>query len=212
MKQKGWLYIGLFGGTGFAQLVVNAVAAWAPAYLERTFALTAELAGYRFGFAQVFAAVGGTFFMPMLFRWLASTGRTVIASRLPALISIAGALCVAASPFFGGSWGFLGGIAVGGFLLLGVANMTILILQPLVPAQMRATITAVGLIGVTGFGLGLGPVLAAVINSVAEETANPLGWGIAGVALVGMVGASFFYALAANRFASAMAGENQAPA
>jgi len=199
IRSKGMLFVGLFAGTGFAQLVANTMAAWSPTYLERTFGLTPEAAGVQFGIAQIFAAVGGTFFLPIFMRRLVARGRVLTASRIPAVFGGLGSAFVIVSVMLATPTGFLGSYAIGGFLLLGTANMSILILQPVLPAQMRATVTALGLICVTAFGLGFGPALAAVFQGFAGEGQNPLGFGIAGIAVAGIIGSAGFYSMAIKR-------------
>jgi MFS family permease len=205
VADHGTLYVGLFVGAGFTQLISYSIVAWAPTFLQRAHGLSVEQAGYAFGTVQLIAVVGGTLVVPSTIRYFMATGRSSFAAWLPTILSAIGAAFVAIAPFSGSSWSFLGLLMIGSFLLVGTGNSMLLFLQPIAPPRMRATLTAALLICISCFGLGIGPPLTAVFTQMAHGVPAPLGWGIAGVALVGLAGAVGCFWVSVGRLRTALA-------
>lgn len=199
VKERGWLYPGLFLGAGFTQLLGYTMIAWGPTFLQRNLGMSAAASGYGFGVAQFVAAVGGTLLIPLAVRRVATAGRFGFASRMPAAMAGFGALVVLAGPFAGSAYGFLGCYMIGGFFLVGTANMCLLIIQPAVPANIRALLTACGMICISSLGLGAGPPIAAAIAD-AMGGDHGLGLGIAGVAVIALAGSLFMLTMATRPF------------
>ena len=198
------LFGGLFGGAGAEQTIVYALIGWSPTLLNRQFGMSGPAAGTRLAVAQFVAAVGGTLLVPTLIRQAAGL-HAGWAARAVAVAAGTGALLVALATLTTTAGGFIVASAAGSFLLTGVTNAMIILVQPIAPPTMRATFTALLLICISSVGLGLGPPLAAAVAHRAGDGADALGIGLRAVALLGFVGATALFALAARPLALALA-------
>ena len=194
----------LFGGAGAAQTIVYALIGWSPTLLNRQFGMSGPAAGTRLAVAQFVAAVGGTLLVPTLIRHAAGL-HAGWAARAVAMAAGTGALLVALATLMTTAGGFIVASAAGSFLLTGVTNAMIILVQPIAPPTMRATFTALLLICISSVGLGLGPPLAAAVAHHAGDGADALGIGLRAVALLGFAGATALFALAARPLALALA-------
>jgi MFS family permease len=204
VQTGGWLYLGLFIGAGFDQVVFQGVAAWGPTYMQRVYGVTAAQAGYSFGVAQIIAGVGGALTLPILLRRLADAGHMSAASALPLGAAVFGALLLLLVPLMGSPEFFLIAYATGGFFLIGLCNAVIVALQYFAPPRMRATLTAMVLICISSFGLGVGPPLVAGAARLVLTSVQPLRWGLVINGLVGLVGCILFFGKAIRPFRSAL--------
>ena len=197
------LYGGLFGGAGAAQMVSYALIAWSPTLLQRKFDLLPAAAGTRLSIAQFVAAVGGTLLMPLLIRRLAVRRADAAAAVIPVASTLGGVL-IAMAMTAATVPAFLVISAAGSFLLIGSTNAVIILIQPIAPPTMRATLTALMLICISSIGLGVGPPLAAVIAQAAGGGPGALGVGVQAVAVLGLVAAAGLFALAVRPLGAAL--------
>ncbi|MEG3125987.1 MFS transporter [Sphingomonas sp. GB1N7] len=198
------LYAGLFVGAGAAQMISYAVLAWSVTLMERSFGLSSAVAGTRIGLATVVASVGGTLIVPTLFHKVMDRS-PVLASQIPAVATgIGGALIVVAATMSNAT-GFLFALTLGGFLLIGATNAVVILVQPLAPSEMRATLTALVLICISGVGMGLGPPAVAVAASWWGDAATSVAGGLGIVAAVGMIVAAGSFAMAIQPLCGALA-------
>lgn len=197
------LYGGLFGGAGAAQTIIYALIAWSPTLLQRKFDLLPAAAGTRLSIAQFVAAVGGTLLMPLLIRRLAAHRADAAAAVIPTASALGGVL-IATAMTAASVPAFLVISAAGSFLLIGSTNAVIILIQPVAPPTMRATLTALMLICISSIGLGVGPPLAAAIADAAGGGPGALGFGVQAVAFVGLVAAAGLFALAVRPLDAAL--------
>lgn len=198
------LYAGLFAGAGAAQMISYAMLAWSVTLLERSFGLSSGLAGTQMGLATVIASVGGTLIMPTLFHKVMSRD-PFTASRIPAAATAIGGSAIVAATCMPTAAGFLIALTAGGFLLIGATNAVVVLVQPLAPSPIRATLTALLLICISGVGMGLGPPAVAVAASLWGHGPDSVSGGLAIVAAVGMVVAAGSFAIAIGPLGNALA-------
>ena len=206
IKVRASLYGGLFLGAGLGQTCCNAVLAWGPTYLQRTYGYSVPASGYGFGVAQAFGAVAGTLVVPTLIDVLMCRRYYSMAALVPMFGAVAGSLLIAAAPFCRSPVYFLCAYALGAFLLIGASNSIIIILQQIAPPAFRATMTALSLICISSIGFGAGPPIVAVIARAASGATSPLAWGISIVAAASVVGALSLLWLAARPLRAALQG------
>ncbi|KQM14672.1 hypothetical protein ASE49_10870 [Novosphingobium sp. Leaf2] len=196
LRKERALYGGLFAGAGAAQLISYALIAWSAAHLSRSFGLASAEAGSWLGLSQFVSAVGGTIIVPFVIRIVAARNITV-ASLLPATGVIAAGILVVLSTISGNAHSFLILSTMGAFLLVGITNAILVLIQSTVPGSMRATVTSLLLICVSGIGLGLGPALVPMLGRIFPQAYGELSAGLMGVAFVGCaIGTGAFFVAA----------------
>ena len=193
------LYLALFAGAAAAQMLGYAMVAWSAALLGRNFGLDVKAAGLLLGAAHVFSAVGGTLTVPTVLRVLA-VRQPRLAGAVPLLAVLAGIALSLLALQSGALAAFLVLSAMGSFLVNGGINSIIILLQPIAPASMRATFTALLLICISSIGLGVGPPVAAYLG----ERLGGIAAGLSVLALVSAAGAGATLAIAVRPLAAAL--------
>jgi MFS family permease len=189
------LFLNMFIGAGLGQIVCNAAIAWGPTYLQRDFAYSVANSGYGFGLAQAFGAIGGTFTVAHVIRKLIERKRYELVSRTPVVGACIGCAIIIAGVATHNATFFLFAYAIGSFLLIGVNNAIIIILQVIVPGSVRATLTALAFICISSLALGIGPPLTAFL---AGQFGGHLAIGLVGTALCSLFGTLIFMSRAAK--------------
>lgn len=197
------LYAGLFVGAGAAQMISYAMLAWSVTLLERSFDLPSAIAGTHMGLGTVIASVGGTLIVPTLFNRVMNRD-PLMASRIPAIATATGGGMIVAAAAMPSATGFLIALTAGGFLLIGATNAVVVLVQPLAPSPIRATLTALLLICISGAGMGLGPPAVAIAASLGGRGAESVAGGLAIVAAVGTIVAAGSFAIAINPLGDAL--------
>jgi MFS family permease len=189
LRQNGRLYGGLFAGAAAAQMLSYAMIAWTPTLLAEAYRLNVKQAGLLLGMTNIFAGVGGTLTVPTAIRALAAHSPRW-AAHMPVAATVMGAALVVAALQMAALVPFLLLSTSGAFLVTGAINAIVVLIQPLAPARMRATFTALLLICISSIGLGIGPPAAAALSDRLGGTFAPgltlLGLGaivLAGTAL-----------------------------
>lgn len=201
LRANARFYGGLFAGAGAAQMLGYALAAWSLVLVQRTYGIDVKEAGLLLGVGNAFALVGGTLVMPTVFR-MAGAYSPQMGACLPAVAVASGMALIIIGLQSASLPVFLSLIAFGNFLVTGTVNAIQILIQPIAPPRMRATITALLLICISCFGLGLGPPLAAL---AAEFFGGGIGVGLTVLAVVDLVLAVGALALAARPLRDAFA-------
>lgn len=203
LRAHARLYGGLFAGSGAAQIIGYAYIAWAPAVMERSFALSGPASGARLSIANLIASVGGALIMPTILRLIARHS-PAMASGIPAAGTAVGALLLLAGTRVDDVLAFLLLLTSGMFLLGGSTNAVIILLQSIAPPRMRATFTALILVCVSTVGLGVGPPMAAYVADNFASGKTALSDGLAAVILFGISISVIAFACAMRPFATAL--------
>lgn len=204
VRSNSVLYPGMFIGGGFALIGPTAMTAWAPTYLGEVFGLSPAQAGYRFGIANFVAAVGGTLLIPLVIQKLGLMGKFRVLQVFPALLLFVAPTILILSLLSGNELLLLVGHGVAGLMMIGIGNSIFLNLQPFMPPRMRAVLTAVALMFISSFALGVAPPMVGLFASLATDAEHPMQWGLAATSLVGMLGAVPLFLLASGRFRQAI--------
>ncbi|WP_448661437.1 MFS transporter [Sphingomonas sp. CJ20] len=156
------------GASAIVVLLIQSIAAWAPAFYARFLSLGASQAGYAVGTATLIAAplghlAGGMLTDAFQARGARSPGAPVIAlgliAAIPALVVFATARSL---PLSLGAYGALT------FCLTLAAPASLAGLQMLAPDRVRGTVTAMFLAVTTLVGVGLGPPLIGLLSDRLE--------------------------------------------
>ncbi|MBW8815321.1 MAG: MFS transporter [Caulobacterales bacterium] len=200
------LYLAIFAGLGFIQLMAYALGAWYPAILVRGYALTPSQAGYLFGALGATFGVGGALAVPALVASLAKRGRRDAFAAVGAVCLLAAAPCVIAGLLWPSASGSLAWMAPSLFLLIGGGTLPAVAVQVIAPSRVRAQVTAVYFLGVNFIGLGGAPWLVGALSDRLPG-ASPLATGLAiVVALCALAGGACCFA-----FRSAVTARAQIP-
>jgi hypothetical protein len=188
--------------------VLNAVIAWTPSHLIRNFGYTPAEAGLTLGGAVLVFGTAGIFSGGVLAdRWRAA-GRGDGALRV-GVVSAAGSLPFGLAAFATDSLpvlvASLAPLAFFGTFAYGAAPAAI---QLMTPAANRAVASAVYLFFLNLVGMGVGPVLVAVVTDRVFASDNAVGLSLAVVVTLSAVGAAALLAwsLPDHRRAVATAG------
>lgn len=190
MRNKGWLYAGLFLGAGAAQLTTSAFLAWGPTYMSRSFAMSIADAGREYGLYNILALVGGTLIVPLISREVSKHRGDGLILVSVASVGIGAVLCGMAT-LQPTPNAFLACAMTGLFLTMGGANNVLASMHLIAPPAMRATMTALILICLTTLSLGIAPPLTAYL---ARMFAGEGALGV-GLALMTVIGATCSIAL-----------------
>ena len=158
------LYLAIFLGLGFIQLMAYALGAWYPAILVRGYGLTPSQAGYLFGAMGATFGVAGAMGVPALVARLSRNGRPDALLAVGAFCLIAAAPCLIAALLWPTSSGSLAWMAPSLFLLIGGGTLPAVAVQLLAPSRVRAQVTAVYFLGVNAIGLGGAPWLVGALS------------------------------------------------
>jgi MFS family permease len=181
-----WQHVRMFGfmflGAGLMQAIIYGNQAWAAEYLRRTFSLPPQQAGMMLGCAGLIGSFGGTIGVPACARVLGRRGRqdAVILTTMGGLLI--GSILAFLAPLQSNAWGFVVLFAGALFFMVGGTNNVLISLQHLTPDRMRATIVGLLLMSISLLGLGIGPVLVALISSALDASGMALGEALSALA------------------------------
>lgn len=163
--QRHWLtYFGFMTGTAMIAMVNISYKTWYPTILSRQFGMSPADAGYVFGTIGVCVAILGALIVPNV------AGKLYRGGRDDAVIWIGIGSTTLAMPLLVASlmtsvpWVSLALTVPAFFIQLGTGIMMTTTLSVLPPPDFRARVTAIYLLVTNILGLGLGPVLAAVLS------------------------------------------------
>lgn len=169
-------------GFTFAAMALFAILGWAPAYLMRTFGLSAATSGFWLGLVAVIGGGGGVLTSGWMMDRFNCAGHRD-APFLTGMIGAAGVVVpVAALPFATS--------LEAGLLLLGVSLFfasfpmppSTAVMQIAAPAQMRSRVSAIFLFSNSMVGVAIGSMLVGLLNDQVFGTDSGVGSSIAVVA------------------------------
>lgn len=208
MRRYARAYTGHLLGFALVSIVLNAVIAWTPSHLIRNFGYTPAEAGLTLGGAVLVFGTAGIYCGGVLAdRWRAA-GRGDGALRV-GVVSAAGSLPFGLAAFATESLPLLvaalAPLAFFGTFAYGAAPAAI---QLMTPAANRAVASAVYLFFLNLVGMGVGPVLVAVVTDRVFASDTAVGLSLAVVVTLSAVGAAALLAwsLPDHRRAVAAAG------
>jgi predicted MFS family arabinose efflux permease len=185
------------GGT-ILGIALGAHSAWTPAYIMRTFGLSASATGATYGALSGAVALIGTLLGGFLASWLSAKDiryghRLLAAAFLMAAPCMIVALCVDSYPLF------LLFVAIAGVLLISYPGPTYATIQSLVQPGARSFAAAVTLFCIQGIGIALGAFLTGWLSDrfAAQYGQNSLRWSMMVMSLAS-VWAAFHYWAASN--------------
>jgi MFS family permease len=190
MRQYARAYTGHLLGFALVSIVLNAVIAWTPSHLIRNFGYSPAEAGLTLGGVVLVFGTAGIFCGGVLAdRWRAA-GRGDGALRV-GVVSAVGSLPFGLAAFATDSLPLLvaslAPLAFFGTFAYGAAPAAI---QLMTPAGNRAVASAVYLFFLNLVGMGIGPVLVAVVTDRVFASDNAVGLSLAIVVTVSAVGAA----------------------
>lgn len=155
-----------FHFAGFSAIVLLAYAnlAWVPTYFTRTFGWTAGEVGLRYGLVILIFGTAGVVSGGWLADLLRRRGYRDANLRLVVITSLALLPLGVASTLMPESWMALALSAPAAYLWAVPMGVAPAALQPITPNQMRAQISALYLLTITLVGLGVGPLLVALLT------------------------------------------------
>lgn len=165
-------------------LLTFAMLTWYPTYLVRNFGWEISQAGYAFGlvglFVTPFAVVAGPALLTIIHRWRRDEGFIWIA--IVGVLLVGGLIVASMSAPTARASVALAAPAY--FVILTVGNLSVITMPLLPPASMRGQAMAVYMFIAGLFGLGLGPLIVAIISERFFPGDAGLGKALAAVAWV----------------------------
>lgn len=182
MGRNAVAYTGLFGVAAMIAVLNLGVLAWYPTHLVRTYGLKVQDAGYLFGLIGVGTTLIGGLAVPAVADWLNRRGRHdgfIWASLISVIVLTPLLIAALSAPTATISLAFS---APAFLVMIGMGIMCTSSVPLLCPGHLRAQVAALYLLVANTVGLGLGPVLVALISDHLGGGSNSLGRSI--VALV----------------------------
>lgn len=184
MKANVRAYVGLFGVAALIALLNLGVLAWYPTHLVRSFGLKASDAGYLFGMIGVATTLVGGLTVPNIADWLNRKGRHdgFIWAALVSILILTPLLIISLrAPTATVSLAF----AAPAFLvMIGMGIMCTATVPLLPPGHLRGQVAALYLLVANAVGLGVGPLLIALLSDKLFPGAEGLGKSIAALVLI----------------------------
>jgi MFS family permease len=184
MGRNAGAYIGLFGVAALISVLNLGVLAWYPTHLVRAYGLKVQDAGYLFGLIGVGTTLAGGLAVPALADWLNRRGRhdgfiwvalVSVILLTPLLIAALSASTATISLAFS---------APAFLVMIGMGIMCTSTVPLLCPGHLRAQVAALYLLVANTVGLGVGPVLVAVISDYLGGSADSLGRSIVALVII----------------------------
>lgn len=171
-------------GAGLCQLPSYAMSAWLPTYLNLRFGFALDTAGYLIGPTKIISTFSGAMLVPIATEWLRRQGYSNAVATSAAVAAGVGGLAFICCGFSTNPALFLIFLAIGLFFLTGTSISVVASFQHSFAADMQGTIAALYTMSTGLLGLGLGPLLFAVVGEFGLVEQIP-GLAITTVALVG---------------------------
>lgn len=163
--RHGAIYFVFFGSVGCILMLALSLVAWGPTFLVREHGVDIEAAGALFGVAAVIGSVIGTGSVSFMIRWLGRDRQevgVVRAALFYALVAIPVFLFAVQSQSIEI---VLLGVGVGFFGLAACAVLPPVLVQFLVPSDMRARMVALYFLISQLISMGIGPLLPPVLGA-----------------------------------------------
>lgn len=184
LRERRALFGPLFLGTSLVMMINFGLSAWVPTLLVRLHDLTMAETGARFGFLGLMANVSGMLFVPWLAQRMSRHGRVDGVLRTAILCVAIGAPCAMVAPLLSAPWPIVICYMPVFTFLSGLAGLSPVIVQEMVPNQMRAQTVAIYYLGMNLIGMGLGPSVVALLTDYGFRDEAALGQSLALVPLL----------------------------
>ena len=189
----------LFLGFAVSGLAATAINSWMPAMLSRSFGYSIKQAGTALGLVFLICGVSGNIIGGWLSDTLEQSGvagaKLKVAATAVALASIANTL----GPLSASGAGAVTAYAATIFVVGGVAGTVTGALQTMTPNRLRATVTAIYLFVFNIIGLGLGPVIVALVSDHVYGGGDGLRYAISTVCAIAGPSAAVLLYIASRR-------------
>lgn len=186
------LFVCHFMGFGFLSIVGQIFAAWGPTYMIRVHSYTAQSVGIIFGLMLLVIGPLSALLVGEMIRRMEKSGM----SAAPLTIySIASVLTMIASLVAYLSASDIACLLAMGLIVLFIFLFTgpaILVLKNIAPNEMRGQMTALFILTVGVIGMGLGPMIVALITDFYFQSDASIGKSLAVVSSLSAGGASVF--------------------
>ncbi|MES2264709.1 MAG: MFS transporter [Pseudomonadota bacterium] len=164
LKERRKLWLAIFGTFSLCAFSSYAVLSWLPTFFARKYGLPPASAGVLIGSVVMPCGILGCLASGVLSDWLKARGTYGSRMLIFVLSWFVTIPCIAALPFLGTYQMALVASGLFGFAnAMAVASMPS-VLQDVTRNQMRGKITAVHLLLVSIFGMGLGPTATALVT------------------------------------------------
>ena len=202
LKNQSGVYMPLFIGYSLVVLVLFAILTWVPAFFMRTYGWSAAEIGLAVGtlmliFGGAGAVIGG---------WASDYLRMRGYSDAPIRATIVGLLiltpAVCLMPLVGDPVLSLSMLAVALIPLFGIGALMPTAFQTITPGQFRAQISALALFSGNLVGMGLGPILVALITDYVFQDELSLGYSMALVVIAAAPLSAFILLSGVKRYRS----------
>lgn len=205
------LYLPLLGGYGMVQMLGFVVMSWTPAYLIRTFDLSAGETGARLGSITLFAVILGQPLAGMVADWWMRRGRPDAHYLLTISAMLIGLPVVILSFLVQQEWLSWIGLALFFALIVPQGGFSFAAVQMAAPPQYRGRLSALMLMVGVLLGMGLGPVLVGFLSDHLVATGNGLGIAIAATLTTLAILASAVLLKGRASYARAVAAQEASP-
>lgn len=194
LAQERAIFIPHMIGYTFAAAALFALLSWSPAYLMRTFDMTAGDVGIQLGLVAIFAAGGGVLSSGWIMDWLTRTGRGDAPFRTGMIGAAGAALPLFALPLADSSAMAVVILTFAFFFASFPMPPSTAVMQIAAPPTMRSRVSALFLVFNAILGMGASSFVIGLLNDHLFGDPNAVG---ASIALVGGVSALMTVAILA---------------
>jgi len=168
-----------YAGFGFSAFAFYAVGSWTPAFLSRTFGMTAGEIGYAWGGVVALSGAGGCLLGGLVIDRFVRAGVDDAALLVPAGAALLSWPLLVGSYLMPSPTLVLAGLALGTLMVGIVSAGSLTTWQRVAPAEVRGRIAAAfGLVS-TGLGASLGPLSVAIVTDQVFADDARIGWSLA---------------------------------
>ena len=205
------LYLKHYFGFSFLVLYSYSFSAWTPAFLMRSFGMSAGEAGLKLGVVILLTAPAGVLLGSVLAQRLRPDHPADASVRVGTIAAISAILPAALFPLVSSPWLALALIGVTQFIIslpFGVAPAA---LHEVTPNEYRGQVIAVYLFVINIIGLGTGPLLVGLMNDHLFADENAVGYSLVCMAIIFMPLSGFLVSKASGAFRQYAASQCAAP-
>lgn len=184
--QHGSTFFVFFASVGCVLMLALSLVAWGPTFLVRDHGVDIKAAGALFGTAAVIGSVAGTGSVAMMIRWLGRAREEVGVARAALVYTLLALPIFLATVRSNNIELVLVGVGFGFFGLSACAVLSPVLVQLLVPSDMRARMVALYFLLSQLISMGIGPLLPPAL-ATNGFLGGGLGAGLAQTALLAVI-------------------------
>ncbi len=193
LMNQARIYTALLVGVPLLVIVLYGLQAWVPSYLVRTFDLSVQEAGLRYGFIALLSGSAGVLSGPVIGRWMAARGIVDYPLRLACYASLGVCPFLLVLPLTSSVNVALAAVVAASVLVTLPLALAASTLQNITPGTMRGVIAGVYVVMTSGVGMGLGPTLIALCTDYIVQDRALVGESLAIVGIAVAVTASLLF-------------------